>query len=107
MLNVSSGKLASSKIFCLDKTVQDKMVVDEEIKQQKHCEVQERKQQQQMKQQQTFQNAATKNFNKQTLVSNKIQLLLKHVPMKRDSLLSTRISDLQQQLHCQGARLEM
>jgi hypothetical protein len=43
MLNVSSGKLACNNIFGLDETVRDKMVVDEETKQQKHREVQQRK----------------------------------------------------------------
>jgi hypothetical protein len=85
--------------LCLNETVRDKMVVDEETKQQKHLEVQERKQKQQMKHQQAFQNAATKYFNKQTLVSNEIRPLLKQVPMKGDSPLSSRITNLWQQLH--------
>jgi hypothetical protein len=107
MLNVSSGKLACNNIFCLDETVRDKMVVDEETKQQKHREVQQRKQQQQMKHQQTFRNAATKYFDKQTLVSNEIRSLLKQVQQKGDSPLSTRITNLRQQLHRRSARLEI
>jgi hypothetical protein len=107
MLSVSSGKLASNNIFCLDNNVREKMVQNEEEKKKKDGEVQKRKSVQQLKQRLTFRQAAKKYFNKQTLNATEIRSLLKHIYVKNDAPPAKRITELREQLHSRRERLEM
>jgi hypothetical protein len=107
MFSISSGKLASNNIFCLDENVREKMVKDEQQKNKKAGELQQRKDIQQAKQRTTFRQAAKKHFNKHTLNATEIKSLLKHIHVKTDSPNGKKISDLRKQLHNRQQRLEM
>jgi hypothetical protein len=84
ILNESSGKLACNNIFCLDKNVRDRMLIDDNNKRKKQYEVHARKEQQQQKQQQTFCNAEIKYFGGLTLVSADLRSILKYTALPTD-----------------------
>jgi hypothetical protein len=107
MLNVSSGKLACNNIFCLDKNVRDRMLIDDNNKRKKQCEVHARKEQQQQKQQQTFRNAAIKYFGGRTLVSADLRSILKHTALPTDSPIRSKVQELRDQLHRRRHRIEL
>jgi hypothetical protein len=105
MLSFSSGKLASNTIFHLGGDLRDRMVIDQEQKNQKEGEKQVRKEEMQKKQQHTFKNAAIKYFAHRPLVANDIKALLKQVHQKGDSPLRSKIAELRSQLHRRHDRL--
>jgi hypothetical protein len=104
MMSISSSKLASNIIFCLDKNILDKMIVDEDKKQKEIKEWSERKAKLSSKQQDNFCKAAIKHFNNINLHVGEIKTLLKQVYMEMDSPIKARVEDLRDQLqrccHC-------
>jgi hypothetical protein len=107
MLGVTSGKLASNNIFCLDANVRNLMLKDEEKKKKKASEIQQRKVVQQDKRQHTFRNAAIKYFGNVSLNVNDIKSLLQHVAIKGDSPVKSKVVELREQLQRRRQRLEM
>jgi hypothetical protein len=107
MMSISSGKLASNNMFCLDDSIRDKMIIDDNKKKKEMKEKLERKDQQSIKQQATFRQAAIKHFGNITLNVGEIKSLLKHVANKFDSPLAPRVTELRAQLHRRQHRLQM
>jgi hypothetical protein len=82
------------------------MTVDEGTKK-KIGEIVARKRKQQHKQQSNYCTAATKYFANEPLTGSDMRYLLKHVDIRLDSPLKSRIGELKQQFKKQKQRLEM
>jgi hypothetical protein len=106
MLFVASGKLACNNIFGLDENFRNKMLIDDEMKQKKKCEVNQWNEQNNKKQKLTFRNAAIKYFDGRTLLVNDIKSLLKNTYRKDNSPMCSKIGELREQLHCQKEWLD-